>query len=174
MKSTKVLVTGAGGFLGKYIARDLIAAGYEVYSFSRSRYLSLTEMGVTQRLGDLSNEADVESALIGMDAVIHTASMVGMWGRYVDFYKTNVTGTENIIRACHKHHISKLVYTSTPSVAFGDKSLCNVDESTGYPEKYLSMYAETKAIAEKMVLMANAGPLSTVAIRPHLILDLGI
>lgn len=173
MKSTKVLVTGAGGFLGGYIARDLIAAGYEVYSFSRSRYDSLDKMGVTQRQGDLSSYADVEAALVGMDAVIHTASQVGMWGRYADFYKTNVTGTENVIRACHVNHISKLVYTSTPSVAFGDKSLCNVDESVGYPEKYLSMYAETKAIAEKMVLMANAGSLSTVAIRPHLIFGPG-
>lgn len=173
MKVTKVLVTGAGGFLGKYIARDLIAAGYDVYSFSRSNYDSLLKMGVTQRLGDLSTYADVESALKGMDAVIHTASLVGMWGRYDDFYKTNVTGTENIIRACHKHHISKLVYTSTPSVAFGEDCLCNVDESIGYPDKYLSMYAETKAIAEKMVLMANTGALATVAIRPHLIFGPG-
>lgn len=173
MKSTKVLVTGAGGFLGGYIARDLIAAGYEVYSFSRSRYDSLDKMGVTQRQGDLSSYADVEAALVGMDAVIHTASQVGMWGRYADFYKTNVTGTENVIRACHVNHISKLVYTSTPSVAFGNESLCNVDESVGYPEKYLSMYAETKAIAEKMVLMANTGSLSTVAIRPHLIFGPG-
>ena len=173
MKSTKVLVTGAGGFLGGYIARDLISAGYEVYSFSRNHYDSLVKLGVTQRLGDLSNYNDVEAALLGMDAVIHTASQVGMWGRYEDFYKTNVTGTENVIRACHKHHISKLVYTSTPSVAFGEKSLCNVDESIGYPVRYLSMYAETKAIAEKMVLMANTGPLSTVAIRPHLIFGPG-
>ncbi len=173
MKSTKVLVTGAGGFLGSYIARDLISAGYDVYSFSRSRYDSLEKMGVSQRLGNLANYTEVEEALTNMDAVIHTASLVGMWGLYEDFYKTNVTGTENIIRACHKHHISRLVYTSTPSVAFGEKSLCNVDESIGYPERYLSMYAETKAIAEKMVLMANSGSLSTVAIRPHLIFGPG-
>lgn len=173
MESTKVLVTGAGGFLGQYIARDLIAAGYEVYSFSRSRYEALDNMGVIQRQGDLSQYADVEKAFAGIDAVIHTASLVGMWGRYEDFYKTNVTGTENVIRACHINHISKLIYTSTPSVAFADKNLCNVDESIGYPDKYLSMYAKTKAIAEKMVLMANSGVLSTVAIRPHLIFGPG-
>lgn len=173
MKSIKVLVTGAGGFLGGYIARDLIAQGYEVFSFSRSKYDSLEKMGVTQRQGDLSNFSDVEAAFAGMDAVIHTASQVGMWGRYEDFYKTNVTGTENVIRACHTNKISKLVYTSTPSVAFGDESLCNVTEAVGYPERYLSMYAETKAIAEKLVLLANGGSLSTVAIRPHLIFGPG-
>ncbi len=173
MKSTKVLVTGAGGFLGSYIVRDLKERGHEVYSFSRKKYKSLEDLGVIQRQGDLANYDDVEAALEGMDAVIHSASQVGMWGRYEDFYKTNVTGTDNIIRACHKHHIKKCVYTSTPSVAFGDESLKGVDESIGYPERYLSMYAETKAIAEKKMLMANNGILSTVALRPHLIFGPG-
>lgn len=173
MKSTKVLVTGAGGFLGSYIARDLQSQGYEVYSFSRKLYPNLEKMGVTQRQGDLAVYDDVVAAFEGMDAVIHTASQVGMWGRYDDFYKTNVTGTKNVIRACHACHIKKLVYTSTPSVAFGEESLCNVNENVGYPDKYLSMYAETKAIAEKLILLANGGSLSTVAIRPHLIFGPG-
>lgn len=174
MTTTKVLVTGAGGFLGSYIVRDLMArGGYEVYSFSRSLYPKLESLGVKQRQGNLANYEDVESALTDMDAVIHTASLIGMWGRYESFYKTNVKGTENIIHACHKLKISRLVYTSTPSVAFGKESLCGVNESTPYPERYLSMYAETKAIAEKLVLMANNGVLSTTAIRPHLIFGPG-
>lgn len=174
MKLTKVLVTGAGGFLGSYIVRDLLHAGtYEVYSFSRKKYKNLEEMGVIQRQGDLSNYADVEAALSGMDAVIHTASQVGMWGRYSDFYQTNVVGTENIIRACQKHMIKKCVYTSTPSVAFGQESLCGVDESVGYPKKYLSLYAATKALAEQKILAANSEQFSTVALRPHLIFGPG-
>lgn len=172
-KKTKVLVTGAGGFLGSYIVRDLLLRNYEVYSFSRKKYPKLEEMGVIQRQGDLANLADVERALEGMDAVIHTASQVGMWGRYEDFYKTNVVGTENIIHGCHTHHVKKCVYTSTPSVAFGNQSLCGVDESVDYPDRYYSMYAETKAFAEKKILLANNGRLSTVALRPHLIFGPG-
>lgn len=167
------MITGGGGFLGRYIARDLLERGYEVFSFSRTNHPHLDSIGVVQRQGDLSVYADVEAALEGMDAVIHTASQVGMWGRYEDFYKTNVSGTENIIKACHKWQIKKCVYTSTPSVAFGEESLCNVDETVEMPSRYLSMYAETKAIAEKMMLMANSGSLSTVAIRPHLIFGPG-
>lgn len=173
MKSTKVLVTGAGGFLGGYIARDLINRGYTVFSFSRGSYPKLKEMGVTELRGDLSNYNDVEEAFKGMDAVIHTASMVGMNGSYNDFYRTNVTGTENVIKACHANRISRLVYTSTPSVVFGNESICGASESIEYPEKYLSMYAETKAIAEKILLMSNCGSLATVAIRPHLIFGPG-
>ncbi|MDD4973544.1 MAG: NAD-dependent epimerase/dehydratase family protein [Bacteriovorax sp.] len=177
MKSTKVLITGAGGFLGSYIARELIKKNYQVFSFSRSEYSFLGELGVSQRLGDLKNYHDVKNALNGMDAVIHTASMVGMWGRYEDFFATNVTGTENVLRAMKELGIRKLVYTSTPSVVFGRESLCGVDETTPYPEHYLTYYAKTKAIAEKMVLRANqdldVNGLCAVALRPHLIFGPG-
>lgn len=175
MKKSRILITGAGGFLGSYIARELSQnEAYELFSFSRSRYSALEKLGVTQRLGDLSNLDDVVKALEGIDAVIHTASMVGMWGRYADFYATNVTGTENILTAMKKHGISKLIYTSTPSVAFERESLCGVDESTPYPKKYLTHYAATKSIAERMVLKASGRDnLLTVALRPHLIFGPG-
>lgn len=174
MSKTKVLITGAGGFLGHYIARDLLKTGnYEVFSFSRGIYPELDQMGVKQIPGDLINAEEVGRALEGMDAVIHTASKVGMGGRYEDFYKTNVLGTRNIINACLKNKISRCVYTSTPSVAFGKESLCGVDEKTPYPSAYLSFYAQTKAEAEQLVLKSNSPTLSTVAIRPHLIFGPG-
>lgn len=174
MKLTKVLITGAGGFLGSYIASELKKnSGYEVFSFSRSSHPALSTMGVTERLGNLANYQDVLLALRDIDAVIHTASMVGMWGRYEDYYQTNVVGTENIIQAMRELGIKKLVYTSTPSVAFGSESLCGVDESTPYPKKYLTHYAQTKSIAEQKVLSANGSELSTVALRPHLIFGPG-
>jgi nucleoside-diphosphate-sugar epimerase len=174
MKKTKILITGAGGFLGSHIVKKLILnESYEVYGFSRSFYPWLEALGVRQRLGDLRKSEDVEKALSGMDAVIHTASLVGMWGKYEDFYATNVIGTENILHALKKHNIKKLIYTSTPSVVFGNVSLCGVDETTPFPSKYLSHYASTKALAEKSVLQANGPELYTVALRPHLIFGPG-
>ena len=170
----KVLITGAGGFLGFSIAQKLAATGeYELYSFSRSSYKKLKDIGVKERLGDLKNFSDVKNALTGMDAVIHTASQVGMWGRYETFYNTNVVGTENILKAAQELGISKLVYTSTPSVAFEKNDLCGVDESTPYPKEYLTHYAATKSMAERKVLEANSEKLATVALRPHLIFGPG-
>lgn len=170
----KVLITGAGGFLGSYIAKELVKNdNYEVHSFSRSKYNILDELGIIQHFGDLKNEDDVFRALAGMDAIIHTASMVGMWGRYKDFYSTNVIGTLNILNAMKAHKIEKLVYTSTPSVAFDRESLCGVDEKTPTPKSYLTHYAKTKSIAENMVLAANSKDLSTICLRPHLIFGPG-
>lgn len=173
MSSIKVLITGAGGFLGWYISRDLLKKGYEVHSFSRNHYASLEKLGVKQHLGDLRNFNEVLIALSGIDAVIHTASLVGMWGEYKDFYDINVRGTQNVIEACLNQNISKLVYTSTPSVVYGTQELRGVDESQPYPEKYVSYYAETKSIAEKLVLKANGENLATTALRPHLIFGHG-
>lgn len=174
MKTTNVLITGAGGFLGSYIAKKLAEdSSVKLFSFSRSHYPKLDQWNVTQRHGDLKNYDDVKKALEGIDAVIHTASQVGMWGRYEDFYSTNVTGTENILRAMKELGIQKLVYTSTPSVAFERDDLCGVDEKTPYPKTYLTHYAATKSLAEKKVLAANSGMLSTVSLRPHLIFGPG-
>lgn len=177
MRKIKVMITGAGGFLGHAIAKKLANdPSFELHSYSRSAHPKLDTLGVKQHLGDLNNGEDVLVALEGMDAVIHTASKVGIWGHYHDFYQTNVVGTENILAAIEKWQIKKLVYTSTPSVAFGNESLCGVDESTPYPLHYLTHYAQTKALAEKKILEANnktANALATVALRPHLIFGPG-
>ncbi|MBG08551.1 MAG: 3-beta hydroxysteroid dehydrogenase [Halobacteriovoraceae bacterium] len=165
-----ILVTGGGGFLGKAIIDQLLDKKYKVTNFSRSLYKELERKGVTCIQGDIKNPQDVLKASEGQDAIIHVASKVGMWGKWSDFYDTNVTGTENVINSCIKNHIKKLVYTSSPSVVFGKDDLQNADESTPYPDKYIGLYAHSKAIAEKKVLESSTSPkLLTTALRPHLI-----
>ncbi len=170
---SNILITGAGGFLGSAIAKKLVAKGHRVMNFSRSSYPHLAKQGVPTICGDLSNYLEVEKALENIEVVFHVAAKAGMWGRYRDYYQTNTLGTENIIRACKKHKIKKLIYTSTPSVVFGRDDLCGQDEQLVYPKKYLCNYAETKMLAEKMVLESNDKDLMTVALRPHLIYGLG-
>lgn len=171
---TKVLVTGAGGFLGSFIVRDLFNKGtYEIYTFSRKSYKNLEQYNVTQIQGDLQNPQDLLMATKGMDAIIHCASQVGMWATYETFYNTNFLGTKNIVDAAIINQVPKFIHTSTPSVAFGNESLCNVDESTPYPKKYYSYYAQTKALAEQYVLSKKSPTFSVVAIRPHLIFGPG-
>lgn len=165
----KALVTGGGGFLGGAIVRALKARGDTPISFTRSRYAWLDEIGVQQRLGDLTDATAVEQAVAGCDVVIHVAAKAGVWGRYADYVATNVTGTENVLAACRSQGVRKLVYTSTPSVVHAGGDIEGGDESLPYAKQFDSYYPMTKVTAERAVLAANGPELATVALRPHLI-----
>ena len=163
----KVLITGGGGFLGRAIARRLTARGDRVRSLSRSYYDALEQMGVDQVRGDISDAAAVEKACRDMDLVFHAAAKPPPWGKYAEYYRTNVTGTRNVINACLSQHVSRLVYTSTPSVILYGSDLAGADESFPYPSRYNADYPETKALAEKSVVAAAGDKLKTIILRPH-------
>jgi 2-alkyl-3-oxoalkanoate reductase len=165
----KALVTGGGGFLGQAIVRKLRARGDAVRSISRSTYPELANLGVEQFRGDLTDAGAIEKAAAGCDLILHVAAKAGIWGRYEEYYRTNVVGTENVIAACRKLGVQRLVYTSSPSVVFTGHDHENVNELAPYAERFLAHYPATKAIAEKHVLEANGPVLATVALRPHLI-----
>ncbi len=165
----KILVTGATGFLGYHIAKDLLEEGHEVVNFSRSETDEVKELGIETRRGNLTIASDVAGALEGIEAVFHVAGKVGMWGRKKDFEDINILGTRNIVDQVRKAGIKYLIYTSTPSVVFGKEEICDGDESLPYPNVFLNDYARTKSIAEAYVLNANDSTLFTTSIRPHLI-----
>jgi nucleoside-diphosphate-sugar epimerase len=165
----KVLVTGGGGFLGAAIVRQLVERGDRVLSFSRRFYPELSAMGVEQIQGDISDATAIEQACREIDLVFHVAAKPGVWGDYVTYYRTNVIGTRNVIAACKRHNVSRLVYTSSPSVVFNGTDMEGVDESAPYPEKFFAHYPKTKAMAEKLVIEAGDEGLKTIILRPHLI-----
>jgi len=164
-----VLVTGGGGFVGSALVRRLVEYGCEVRVAGRKRYPHIERLDVQCIVGDIGDSAFVQEACRGIDTVFHTASKAGIWGSRQEYERTNVSGTENIVSACRKHGIPRLVYTSTPSVVFDCNDIENGDESLPYAEQFLCHYARTKAVAERCILHNNAGGLKTCAIRPHLI-----
>ncbi len=165
----KALVTGGGGFLGGVIVRMLRERGDQVLSISRSGYPALTSLGAKQIQADLTDKAALIKAAAGCDIIFHVAAKAGIWGSYDAFYQANVIGTENVLEACRANGISKLVYTSSPSVVFDGKDVEGGNESLPYPQHYEAHYPQTKALAEQMVLAANGSQLATVSLRPHLI-----
>src|SRR5687767_15588963 len=112
------LVTGAGGFLGRYVAEMLVARGDRVRSLARGRYSFLSDLGVEQVQGDVRDASAVARAVAGADVVFHAAAVAGIWGTWSHFHGINTQGTANILDACRKHATPKLVYTSSPSVVF--------------------------------------------------------
>lgn len=164
-----VLVTGGGGFLGVAICRQLVNRGHQVTAFQRSDSAELRKLGVSIIRGDITDFSTINKAFRGMDAVFHTAAKAGLSLRYDDFYQPNVIGTQNVINACLENCISKLVFSSSPSVTHSDGDIEGGDETLPYAEKYNSPYPATKAISEQMVMAAHGRELHTVSLRPHLI-----
>ena len=121
----------------------------------------------------LDDPAAVRAACAGIETVFHTAAKVGVWGRYADFFRTNVLGTRALLDGCRAHFVKRLVYTSTPSVVYNGRDLAGADESLSLTTDCPSPYPLTKAIAEREVLAANSETLRTVALRPHLIWGIG-
>jgi nucleoside-diphosphate-sugar epimerase len=165
----KALVTGGGGFLGRAIVQRLRERGDNVRTFQRGRYADLESSGIECFRGDLSDVDSLARAIEGCEVVFHVAAKVGVWGKYREFYNTNVVGTRHVLELCERYHVAKLVYTSSPSVVFTGHDDGGMDESAPYPLYYLSPYPQTKAHAEQVVLAANSQQLATVALRPHLI-----
>jgi nucleoside-diphosphate-sugar epimerase len=166
----KALVTGANGFLGSYLVRQLLGRGYEVTAMTRRRDESLTALNVESVHGDVRSFDNVFEACKGQDVVFHTAAVAGIWGSWKHFHGTNTIGTRNVVEACLQHDVKKLVYTSSPSVTFNGDHQMNVNESAPYSKQWLCHYPHSKALAEKFVLEANDDKdLMTCALRPHLI-----
>ncbi len=173
------LVTGAGGFLGRYLCEQLIARGDQVRGLARGSYPELETLGVEMHQGNLANRLDVVKACNGVDGIFHVGGKVGIWGHWFDYFQANVQGTLNLLGACQDLGITRLVFTSSPSVTFDaarwDCDQRGIDASTPYPTKWLCHYPHSKAIAEQFVLTQNGAKvakkkkLATTSLRPHLV-----
>jgi nucleoside-diphosphate-sugar epimerase len=166
----KALVTGGGGFLGRYVVEQLLARGDEAIVFTRGTYPELVEEGAVLIRGDLQDAAAIRDACAGVQVVYHVAAKTGHWGSYGDYYQANVVGTQNVIAACRAAGVPRLVFTSSPSVVFDGRPHEGADESLPYPARYESPYPRTKAMAERLVREVDpASGLRTVTLRPHLV-----
>jgi 3beta-hydroxy-delta5-steroid dehydrogenase/steroid delta-isomerase len=167
----RCLVTGAAGFLGRALAKELASRGCEVNAFDcRSSFAS--DRSVKPFIADIRDFDAVRRAAEGCATVFHTAAVMNFIGACgpkarAESYGVNVEGTRNVICACREAGARRLVYTSTNTVCYSPGHLVNGDESVPYADQTLDIYAETKIEAEKEVLAANDNSgLRTVAIRP--------
>jgi len=165
----KALVTGGGGFLGRAVVEALIEEGHEVGSASRGDYPELEALGVHTHRVDLTDRAGMEKAVAGADTVFHVAALTGVWGPRKEFHDANVVGTRNVVEACRRAGVGRLIATSSPSVCFDGTDHRRAQNDLPYARRFLAAYPETKAEAEALVLAANGEELATCALRPHLI-----
>ena len=138
-------------------------------AFPENTIPRLASLGVDQYQGDISDPVAIEKACKDQDVVFHVAGKPGIWGRYRDYYHTNVVGTQNVVAACKKCQIRTLVYTSSPSVVFNGQDMEGVNESMPYPQKFHTHYHETKALAEQFVIRSVGPDFGAIILRPHLV-----
>lgn len=177
----KALVTGGSGFLGSAIVRRLLARGDEprilsrglsqspLHGFPPGPHPDAETLDIERLYGDIGDGPTVARAAAGCDVVFHTAARVGGFGPRADYWRTNVQGTANVIAACRRQGVPRLVHTSTPSVVHDGGDIEGADETLPYASRFEAAYPETKAMAERLVLAANDAGLATIALRPHLV-----
>lgn len=168
-KNFPAFVTGASGFIGGKIAERLLAEGRKVRVLSRRPLPELAGLGAEVVLGDLHDRHALERGCRSAETVFHAAGRVGVWGPRSEFFRVNVDGTQNLLAACRAAGVSRLIYTSSPSVVYNGSHLRNVDESAPLCLHAPCAYPTSKAAAELAVLQANVPGLGTVALRPHLV-----
>ncbi|XP_072236270.1 short-chain dehydrogenase/reductase family 42E member 1 [Leuresthes tenuis] len=178
-RTNRFLVTGGCGYFGYRLACALHDKGAKVVLFDTAPPSQEVPENIVFLQGDIREYAQIEKAMsTGVDCVFHIASY-GMSGREQlnrDLIEAvNVQGTQNILKACIQHGVSRLVYTSTFNVVFGGQEIENGDESLPYLPLHLhpDHYSRTKSLAEMAVLKANgtalrgsSGVLRTCALRP--------
>ena len=169
----KVLVTGATGFLGKYVVEELVEHGYQVRAFGRNRAIgqSLVNASVTFIQGDLTNQEDLTKACQEMDMVVHAGALSTVWGPWEDFYQTNVLGTKYVLEACREANIERLVYVSSPSIYAAPRDQLDIKESDAPQENSLNNYIRSKLASEK--LFKDYPDVSSVILRPRGLFGIG-
>lgn len=156
----KILITGAGGFIGSHLAELCVQEGYQVrafvhYNFQNNRgWLERSKQAFDIEFiaADVRDYDAVFSALKGCDTVFHLAALIGIPYSYFSplaYIRTNVEGTYNIVQAAREQQTENVFVTST-SETYGTAQYVPIDEK--HPSVGQSPYAASKIAADQMAL----------------------
>lgn len=164
-------ITGATGFLGGVLARQLRDHGHDVVALVRdpARASELEEAGVELVTGDLDDAAALDRLCEGADGLFHVAGWYKVGSRNPDEgRRVNVDGTRNALEAARRNGVPRVVYTSTLAVN-SDTGGRVVDESYRFTGRHVSVYDETKAAAHDLAVEYATDGLDVVILQPGVI-----
>jgi dihydroflavonol-4-reductase len=157
----KTLITGASGFVGSAVLRQLISAGHEVRALVRagSDHRNLDGIRVEKVIGDLADSASLRRAVQGCSHLFHVAADYRLWiPDPAAMYRTNVEGTTSLLRHAADAGVIKMVYTSSVAALGLTPDGSPADEQTPVdPDRIVGHYKRSKYAAEQAVLQLVAG-----------------
>lgn len=169
-----VLVTGATGFLGQYLVRRLVGR-YRVLALGRDREKGkrLEQLGATFCPGDFTEGESCAGYFNGVKYVIHAGALSTVWGRWEDFYRTNVLATARIAGWCREKGVRRLVYISSPSIYTEMKDQYGIREEDAPAQNDLNGYIRSKLMGEREIQKWESKGLETVILRPRGLIGIG-
>src|SRR5580692_4624091 len=163
------LVTGASGFLGSHVARQLVSRGEDVRVLMRasSTNRAIADLSLEYVTGDLRDPASLERALAGVQYVFHVAADYRLWARKSrDIYDSNVGGTKNLLDAAKRAGVEKFIYTSTVATVAVDRPELPTEATDARLEEMVGHYKRSKWMAEREALNAANEGLPLVVAMP--------
>jgi len=163
------LVTGAAGFLGSHVARQLVAQGDDVRVLLRasSSNRAISDLSLEYVTGDLRDPSSLDRAMAGAKRVFHVAADYRLWAkRSQDIYDSNVAGTKNLLAAARKAGVERLIYTSTVATVAVDRPEPPNESTHAKLEEMVGHYKRSKWIAEQEVLKEAEQGLPVIVAMP--------
>src|SRR6266576_332577 len=163
------LVTGAAGFLGSHVTRQLVARGDDVRVLLRasSTNRAIADLPLEYVTGDLRDPASLDRAMKGVKRVFHVAADYRLWAkRKQDIYDSNVGGTKNLLFAAIRAGVEQFIYTSTVATIAVDRPQHPNEFTDTRLEEMVGHYKRSKWMAEQEALKAAKAGLAVIAVMP--------
>jgi dihydroflavonol-4-reductase len=166
----KALVTGAAGFIGSHVARELVADGVEVRALLRpgESARNLDDLRCEIVSADVLDARAVDQAIRGVDTVFHLAAIFSIWmNDWRRMYEVNLQGSRNVLWAALRHGVEKVVYTSSIAAIGTTPGMAASNESTPFNQHTLgSHYVLTKYLGQQEALGFADNGLDLVVVNP--------
>ena len=163
------LVTGAAGFLGSHVARQLLARKESVRVLLRptSQNRAIADLPLEYATGDLRDPASLDRAMNGVRRVFHVAADYRLWARRPkEIYESNVTGTKNVLEAAKRAGVEQFIYTSTVATVAVDRPQLPNEATESQLGEMVGQYKRSKWLAEKEALNAAKSGLPLIVVMP--------
>jgi farnesol dehydrogenase len=163
----RIFITGGTGYIGTRLAEKLAVQGNEVVILARDPDKCIKLDNVTSVVGDILDAAALKKGMTGCELVFHMAAFTKPWSKDRTLpYKTNVTGTKNVIEAAIGTGVRKIVITSTGGTMGWSRHGMAVDESTNQLNEFHTEYERTKAEAENMAIEFSRNGIDISIVNP--------